>query len=58
MPDLTIPQLLSDSYCSRCDSFGHTERKRVGVWCNSCWDWYKPLPNSVVLLLRKLEEKR
>lgn len=39
---------LSDDYCSRCDSFGHTEHRDSGTrWCNVCWDTAKPLPYSL-----------
>lgn len=38
---------LSSDYCSRCDSFGHTEERASNRWCNVCWDTAKPLPYSL-----------
>lgn len=58
MTDLTIEQVLSDHYCARCDSYGHTERRDSCLWCNCCWKICKPVPRSVQILLRKLVAKQ
>lgn len=50
-----LADFLSDDYCARCDSFGHTERKDHPhlLWCNVCWDWAKPISYT----LRKAIER-
>ena len=57
MSDLTVDEILSDGYCAGCNSFGHTEQKECGIWCNLCWEWRLDLPSSVRKIIMDLEHR-